>query len=245
VQVTAVPPRFAVGAALGLLAMVPAGAIAGLLPVTPWPEVADPPRSHTEWVARDARVNGLPMRIEHFDSEVSSEEVLAFYQAAWSKLPAGAPHRKRVGEWDTLSTIFGPFEIAVQVRASSPQGSQGLVSISNRGEIDKHWRPRDWPRWPGTSVSEVTDSVDGARRSQMVAMVSRDDYDITVQRWREEWTRRGYALAHEAEPPAVDGNRTWVGLFDKPPYQLDVTVTWSERSRKSFIAANWLSPARE
>jgi hypothetical protein len=210
-------------------AAVPAAVNAGLvLPVTPWPEVPDPPRSHAEWVARDARVNGLPMRIEHFDSDVSPEEVIAFYQASWSKLPAGAPHRKHVGEWDTLSTQFGVFQIVVQVRSRDPQGSQ-----------------RDWPTWPGTNVTEVTDSADGSRRSQMVAMVSRDDYEITVQRWQDEWKRRGYALVHQISTPAADGNRTWVGMFDKPPYELDVTVTWNDRARKSYIAANWLTPAKE
>jgi len=232
--------------AASVAAAAPAGVNAGLvLPVTPWPEVPDPPRSHAEWVARDARVNGLPMRIEHFDSEVSPEEVIAFYQASWSKLPAGAPHRKHVGEWDTLSTQHGVFQIVVQVRARDPQGSQGLVSISNRGETERHWTPRDWPTWPGTNVTEVTDSADGGRRSQMVAMVSRDDYEITVQRWQDEWKRRGYALVHQISTPAADGNRTWVGMFDKPPYELDVTVTWNDRARKSYIAANWLTPAQE
>jgi hypothetical protein len=218
---------------------------AAALPVTPWPDVPDPPRSHTEWVARDARINGLPMRIEHFDSEVSVDEVLAFYQGAWARLPAGEAHLKRVGEWQTVSTISGPFQIAVQVRRGSAGGSQGLVSVSNRKEASKNWIPRDWPQWPGMRVNEVTDSVDGEHRSQMVAMVSTDNYDITVQRWRDEWKRRGYVLSQQAEPPAADGNRSWVGLFDKPPYRLDVTVTWSERERKSYIAANWLTPAQE
>lgn len=231
--------------AAGLLAAAPFCVRAGTLPVTPWPEVPDPPRSHAEWVASDARVNGMPMRIEHFDSEVSTEEVIAFYQASWSRFPAGPPHRKRVGEWDTLSTIFGPFEIVVQARSRNPQGSQGLVSISNRGEVNKHWKPRDWPTWPGTNLTEVTDTVDGARRSQMVAMVSRDDYDITVQRWLDEWKRRGYTLVHQISPPGANGSRTWVGMFDKTPYELDVTVTWSDREHKSYIAANWLTPAQE
>ena len=36
-----------------------------------------------------------------------------------------------------------------------------------------------------------------------------------------------------------------IALFDKPPEQLDVTVTWSDRRQTSFIAANWLTPASE
>ncbi len=242
------PLRHLVGAALAGLcaALCAASALAGGgAPATPWPEVPDPPRSHSEWVARDARVNGLPMRISRFDSESSAEEVIAWYQAFWAKLPAGPPHRKRVGEWDTLSTLFGPFEIAVQVKSRSRQGSEGMVSVSNHGEIDRHWIPQDWPRWPGTDINEVTDSVDGRQRSQMVSMISRDGYELTVQRWRDEWARRGYTLVHQSSAVPGNGQRMWIAMFDKPPFQLDVTVTWVDRSQRSYIAANWLSPVTE
>lgn len=211
-----------------------------------WPEVPDPPRSHVEWVARDAKVNGLPSRIEHFDSELSAAEVLDFYRARWARSQAGAPRELPWGrEGRTLATLQGPFQLVLQVKPRKPQGSEGLLSVSNFREAERDFIPADWPRWSDTRVLQVMESVDGPRRNRMVAMVSEQGFEANQRRWREEWQRRGYALSLQHEQPPAGGERTWLAVFDRPPQSLEMTMAWRPAERRTYISANLVGPAQE
>jgi hypothetical protein len=207
-----------------------------------WPEVPDPPRAKVEWVARDVRVNGLPSQIERFESELSVDEVLEFYRARWSRSRIGSPQENKVGPWQSVSTLQGSYQLAVQVRPRTPQGSEGLISVANFGDMKRDFVPADWPRWRDLKVTQVTESVDGPRRSQMVAMVSDASFDMNQRRWREEWERRGFRLTHEQLAPGSAGTRSWLASFDRPPLSLDVTMAWRDSDRRTFISANLLSP---
>ena len=233
-----------------------AGAALAAASQTPWPEVPDPPRAKVAWVARDARINGLPTRIEHFESELGPDEVLAFYRAHWSQLPAGAPHAKRVGDWQTLSTVHGPFQIVVQAQPRLPvapgtapaqarsSGSQGMVSVANLGERRTDWMPADWPRFSDTTVAEVTDSVDGPLRSEYVVSLAHSDFEASISRWRGEWQRRGWLLVSEQRSAVgAPGARRWMAQFNKAPMSLDMTVSAPPGQRHVVIAANRVQPS--
>jgi len=214
-------------------------AVAG---TTNWPDVADPPRSKVEWVAREARVNGLPSQIERFESELSADEMIEFYRTRWSRSSLGAPRENKANGWHSLSTLHGSFQVAVQVRPRSPQGSEGLISIANFGDVKRDFIPSGWPRWHDLQVTQVTESVDGPMRSHMIAMVSSESFEMNKRRWRDEWRRRGFQLTHEQVTPGPSGARTWLASFDKPPQSLDVTMAWRASDRRTFISANLLSP---
>jgi hypothetical protein len=215
-----------------------------LAATTPWPEVPHPPRTQFEWALQDALVNGVPTQAEQFDSELSVDEVLAFYGAHWAGMPAGKPLRKRVADWETISTAFGPFMLAVQVAANPRHGSHGLVSVTNPGEAKKEWQPAGWPSWNDTRILQVTDTTDAGKHSENVSVLTRASFETTIERWREAWTQRGYRLSHEQEMPQSQGQRGWVGLFDGPEGSLDVSVTSIDNGRRVSIQANRLTPAK-
>jgi hypothetical protein len=235
-------------AAAALAAVCVAGLVVPGAPVlaatTPWPEVPHPPRSQFVWALQDALVNGVPTQAEQFESELSVDEVLGFYGAHWAGMPAGKPIRKHVADWETISTVLGPFQLAVQVAASSPRGSHGLVSVTNPGESRKDWQPAGWPSWSDTRILQVTDTKDGGKRSEHVSAFTRASFETTIERWRESWTQRGYRLAHEQKMPAMQGQRGWIGLFDGPAGSLDVTVTATDDGHQVSIQANRLTPPK-
>ena len=207
------------------------------------PSCPTPPRASVEWVARDARVNGLPSRIERFESELSAQEVLTFYRTRWAHARVGAPRETESGPWRALSTLQGGFQLVVQVRPRGGQGSEGMLSVMNFGDAKRDFLPRDWPRWRDAKVTQVTESLDGPKRSQLVAMVSTEGFDTNVRRWREEWRRRGFEMSHEMAPAAADGARSWVGSFDRGPQSADVAVSYREADRRTFVTVNLIGPS--
>lgn len=210
---------------------------------TPWPEVPDPPKSKVEWVAKDSVINGLPSRIEKFESQLSMAEVLSHYRAFWANSPTGKPRENKMGDWSTLSTLQGPFQITLQVQSKGKQGSFGLISVANFGEANKDFYPKSMPKWSDAKVLQVMESDDGPKHSQYVVVASRESLDFNIRRSREEWQRRGFTLVRESKPDP-GGEASWVASFDKAGASLDVTVARSDRYRATTVTTNLVTPAK-
>ena len=103
-------------------------------PAFAWPTVDDPPRSTTEWIAPEIRVNGLPSRILSFESELTPQEILAFYRERWKHLTGGKGTRESTaGDWQVIAALQNTHQIVVQVRPRAPQGSDGVISMADFG----------------------------------------------------------------------------------------------------------------
>jgi hypothetical protein len=209
-----------------------------------WPDIPEPPRAKVEIVARDIRVNGLLSRIDHFESELSVTEVLDFYRGRWSTAASKGTRETRSGDWRAVSTLHGAFQMVVQARPKSPHGSEGMLSVADFSQPQRDFIPAGWPRYDDMRITQVTESVDGPKRSQVVAMVSSAGFDVNLNRWRDEWRRRGFSLVHEQATPPKDGMRSWLGLYDKPPQALDITIVYRDADRRTYITANLVAPAQ-
>lgn len=208
---------------------------------SPWPDIAMPPRTATEWVAQDTVVNGLPARVERFESELTAAEVLQFYKQQWHGR-LGDARALSTPDWQVLSTLSGPFQLVLQVRPKRPAGSEGVISVANFKEFRPLQAPALLPRYGDTEVTQMTESSDGPRASQLVTLVSNAAFDVCVNRLREHWLRHGWGLAFERRGTAQQGGSSWVASFDKPPRSVDLVLTRDAASDKVYITANLLSP---
>jgi len=203
-----------------------------------WPALEAPPRAASEWVAQQMRVNGMPSRIMRFESELTVDEVLAHYQRRWSKAGTPAPQAVSLNEWRSVNVLQGPYQLSVQARKIDGGRTEGLLSAANLKDLKSDYVPKDWPRFNDTQVMQVTESQDGPRQSLLMSSMSRSSYGVNVQRWRQEWQRRGYALTRETELPASAGQRGWMAFFDNGEQTMDVTITELPGSGKVAILAN-------
>jgi hypothetical protein len=229
-------------AARGILVLGPAA----VLPATAaldWPELKDPPRSHVEWVAKDMRVNGLRTRTEHFDSELSASEILSFYMKAWMTPVSGEPHLRSGGGWQIVSSLRPPFQLTAQVKDKLPSGSEGIVSVADVQNVQKDWLPSDFPRSRDTTVTQVTESVDGPLRHRMISMVSSSSFTLMVNRWRDEWIRRGYHVTSEKSTSLDARPQGWLVLFDKAGGSIDMTIQANDARRKTDVLVHMTEPA--
>lgn len=209
-----------------------------------WPVVPPPPRARVEWVAQDAVVNGLPTRVERFETELTPNEVMAYYRTQWGGAKFGSPRETQAGGWRALSTLSGGYQLVVQVKpAQGGSGSEGLLSVANFRDVHRQAAPSQLPRFRDTRIAQVTESTDGPVRSQLVSMVSTEGFDVNLNRWRGEWLRRGWQLSYERQAPVDrDGVKTWLASFSKPPQSVDLALAWRPTDRKSYLTANLLSP---
>jgi hypothetical protein len=209
---------------------------------TPWPEVPPVPRGHSEWVARDVQINGQPSRIERFESEVPPAEVLAHYRSFWANAQAGPPRETTASGWQMISTLHGPFQIVVQVRPHNARGSEGYVSVANVLEMNKDYVPRDMPRVADGRVVQVTESVDGPKRSVLVTLVSPQSLDMNMRRYRDEWNRLGWSVAQEHSDTTPEGGRSYYGSFNKPQQEVEMTLL-QRPDGNTYVTVNMLKPA--
>jgi hypothetical protein len=216
-----------------------------LLPAFAWPTIDELPQSTSEWVSPEISVNGVPSRVVRFESELAPREVLAFYRERLKHLTGGKGTRESsVAGWQVLSAIQTTYQIVVQVRARTPQGSDGVISIANFGAVQQDYVPAALPRFSDVSILQVTDAIDGPKRSQVITMVSDQTFDMNLRRWRAEWQRRGYVLTSENLAPATNDAPGWIAAFDKPPHSIDMTIGRDEQHRRTHIVVNMVSPAK-
>ncbi len=209
---------------------------------TPWPEVPPPVKARVEWVAKDARINGLPSRIERFESTASVEEMLGHYRAFWARSPNGKPMENEAGGWRSISTRHGPFQIAVQVKPRDAGGSEGLVSVMNVLEAKADYVPRNLPKVSGSRVLQVTESVDGPIRSFLVTLTSTQGVELNAQLYRDELRSQGWKPLDQMNAPGIRGTPSHFSGFKRGEESLDMTII-ETKARRSRITVNLTLPA--
>lgn len=210
-----------------------------------WLEVRLPPRTQAEWVTQDAVVNGLPTRLQHFNSELTPGEVLAFYEREWARMAAGAPRRVDLGGWLALSTVAGGLQVAVQVRDHAEgRGSEGLISWGNVQGLKPDLAPPWLPRFADSRIAQSMASTDGPVRSERVTLVSSASFEVQVRRWRDHWQRLGWRTLYDRESPGGTAEgRSWLASFERPPQSVDVVISWQPQEQRGVTTINLLAPA--
>lgn len=133
-----------------------------------WPQVEPPPQAQVSWVAENMRYNGVPMRIQQFESTSSAEAVLEFYRARW--LPAGAQDPTQpLGPYRVLARPEGGYLLSVQVRPNGA-GSTGYLTVTHIAARRAAPLGEGFPHPPGSRVINDIQSEDGGRRGRTLLL---------------------------------------------------------------------------
>ena len=187
-----------------------------------WLPLSLPPRTESTWVLRDARVNGLPMQVLELHSQLSSDELLAFFRRDWRRYASTAPLETEQGSWRKLSLQRDPLQLVVQVEKDAGGGSRALLSQMNYRDAQRDYLPRNLPSLAPLQVTQVSETRDGPRRSQLVQMGGEASFEITQQRLRQHWSRAGWRPVFDRGEPA---QRQWLASFDKGTSSVDIVLT--------------------
>jgi hypothetical protein len=217
---------------------------------TPWPEIPDPPRAKVEWVGDDMRVNGLPMRIQKFESEASKEEVVAYYAAYWKAIvlapmakPTEVTAAITTNGMDTLITrMHGPFYNMVKVRDSGSGRSEGTISTSQVLGVEPKIDPSGIPAPQSAQAVSVIEGIDLGKRNKQVLYVTKDNYSSVLQYYQSNLNASGWKLLQEqiSKPEHTSGRAT-VRMYTKELQQLDIAIGFDAVKQVTVINANLVS----
>ncbi len=126
----------------------------------------------------ELRVNGVPMEVRGFTSNLPMEELLKQVQTSWQMANKNTVKRTSMTAWTVLNQTTGSEHRSFQVRESAPGKSDGFLALTSPQ------RARD----PKTAVTlppdltpvSIIDSRDQARVSQQVIAVSPRSVDATA-----------------------------------------------------------------
>ena len=190
---------------------------------TDWLPLTLPPRTDASWALRDARVNGLPMQVQELTSELPVDELLAFFKRDWRRFGGSvAPLETTQGEWRKLTVQRDPVQLVVQAQRNGRGGTHALVSQVNYRDLQRDYLPRNLPSLAPLQVSQVSETRDGPKRSQLVQLGGEASFENIQQRLRQHWSRAGWRPVFDRAAP---GQRQWLASFDKGSSSVDIVLT--------------------
>jgi hypothetical protein len=168
-----------------------------------------PPKAISASIGDEIVVNGVAMRATHFQSPVSTQDVIDFYRKSWaSGIPAEQPREQSLGTWKVIGRQNGARHETVQIRALPGGGTEGYLASS-----DTRSRPRAPARSPvrlplGATTISVVESKEGSRQATQILARSPLGTALT-ERWLRTAARmQGFESEHASdEPSRADGSK--------------------------------------
>jgi len=166
-----------------------------------WPELPLPPKAKVEWVGDSMRVNGVPMRVMHFESRAGRSEIVEYYRAYWSGGYETRPSVRPLGDATVVGQAHGPYFMTVKVRDAGDGGSEGLISVSRLlgTKIERSAGPL--ALMPGAKVLQVVESNDPGKTSRQM-VISNPSAPQSVAQYYLSWFQdEGWQVVQQNDIP--------------------------------------------
>ncbi|MDR2851843.1 MAG: hypothetical protein LBV61_02100 [Burkholderiaceae bacterium] len=216
---------------------------------TPWPDVPAPPKSRVQWVSDDMRVNGIPMKVQIFQSQASREEVVKYYVAYWgidlqakpdpAKPPSGVTPK---GNEILVSRAHGPFYSLVKVRASGT-GSEGTLSTSMLLGVEPRIDASGIAAPGNATAVNVVEAIDNGKRNKQALLLSRDSLSSVAGFYRTRMRADDWAQVQEqtSNPPGSSPSSGIVLMYVRDRQQFDVALGVDTERGLTVINANLIN----
>lgn len=208
---------------------------------TEWRTLSLPEGTTGQWVLGDARVNGVPMQTQQLSSRLSAQQLLSYFEGQWKRW--GAVQQGAQAGWQTLSVNTGPVQLTLQVKDRQGGGSSALLTQAAWPERQREFLPPELPNLPRTVPHQVTESLDGHRRSRLVQLASNDNLELNRQRWQAHARRKGWTLIMEKLVRQSDQQHWLASYSTANAHAVDIVLTQSSNGAETSITANFLDTA--
>lgn len=200
-----------------------------------WLPLELPPRTQSHWVLREARVNGLPMQVLELSSELPEEALLAYFRREGRRHSGVSPQEQAQGPWRQISFRRDPVQVVAQVQGDGRGGSHALLSQMNYRDLKRDYVPRELPALHPLQVTQVSETRDGPKRSQLVQLGGEASFELTQQRLRQHWSRAGWHPVFDRQAP---GERQWLASFEKGSTSVDIVLTQADARAPLALTLN-------
>jgi hypothetical protein len=205
---------------------------------TLWPEVPAPPRATVESVAADLTYNGVPMRVQHFNSKVSAQEILAYYRGHWGRGEL-KPVENKVNGWQTIGMPAGPFYMTVQVKDSKSGGSEGMIGVSSTSSLMEVPKVENFAKLGGTQVVSVVESRDIGRSNKQIVLSNGHSVAANARFYDSELAFSGWKkLQDNTSARGSVNEQGYLAMYQKGKEQIDIAINRSPNGVTTAILAN-------
>lgn len=204
-----------------------------------WPQIKPlPGDGQAQWVAQNMVQNGVPMRIQAFSSNLTSDEVLAFYRREWSSLDENQPVENRHDGWIILGQRSGDYYLTVQARKGRTTTSEGFLAVSRPFspiDVEDQRALAAFPQLPDTQTVSKTSANDGAKHSTTLILQNRHSTESNANFYQSTLSRQGWALQQNFDG-AGHGAAGRVMFFNRPGETIQLAIV-TQSSGETIIAA--------
>lgn len=159
------------GALILVLWVLPANAERLIRTTAHLPDLAAPPQGTAQWIARSMRMNGLPMTLKAFESRLSPDAVLNYYESELRSFGSHDVRRLVNSTWRVLMFKSHDHFVTVHARPAAA-GSEGTILVSpalDPGVLRLH---TDFPRPPGARIVNLQQYDDAGIQSEHISLTS-------------------------------------------------------------------------
>jgi len=217
-------------------------ASAPLCPAESWPEFIYPAEATAQVVAQDMVFNGIPMRVLTFQSKLSSDQMVKFYQRRWKRHGAPEPALSKLGEWRIVGMMDGEYYKTAQVKAER-DGSTGYLGISLGLKSIGKTKPVLGAGAPvpfGSVVRNDIYSVDLPKKARTVILTNRQSVDFNLNYYLRHYQGDGWGALMKKRVREPEHGAALV--FRKGVEEASVAI--SEKNGQTVVFLNTVGPAQ-
>lgn len=189
----------------------------------PCPEFAVPDNGKLQWVAPNLRWNGIPMQIRELTTDMTPQQLIAYYRDRWGRGPPGF-HEYEVGAWQAIATVRGQCFFTVQVKPDG-RGAKALLGASTRPENGQPKVPGEgFPALSGSKVVNDIDHFDGGKTGRTLLVMNTFSPDMNAHFYRRTLASEGWVAIVDKAVPAARGN-SHVLVLKRGHHEANVAVS--------------------
>lgn len=170
------------------------------------PEIAPPPQAEVQWIAKNMRHNGLPMKLQAFRSRLSAAEVLRHYEANIAHDSTREHVRSRNGAWQILAFKDARSFVTIQARDTA-SGSVGTIVVSSTPAVTKLSLRTRFPVPPSLRIVNLQEYDDDGIESEHISLVSARAPHLEAASCAQLLSRVGWSIVLDAPAQTIAGGR--------------------------------------
>lgn len=201
------------------------------------PDLNAPPQGSTQWIARNMRMNGLPMTLKAFESRLSPDAVLAYYQSQLKSSRSHETRRTVKSPWQVLMYRSHDYFITVHARATI-RGSEGTILVSPALDPAVLQVRTDFPRPLTAHIVNLQQYDDAGMRSEYISLASDRAPFVEAQAFSQLLTREGWTMT--STRPTHETHRGFVLEAQRDAeHALLVIIPDAVRPSNTAIVVTW------
>jgi len=151
---------------------------------------------HATMIADEMLINGLPSRVQHFETNQRISVLLNFYRKQWKKhrTDEHAYKETQAGPWYIISKFDGQYLYTVQVRQESSFTCRGYLAVADMKRMKNGKKNLDSiPQMQGSKIINDVSSFDNGMRGRTLMLTNGYSSKSNSNFYRSYYSSRGWA----------------------------------------------------